>query len=74
MVTVDHLGAIAPLYLKDVEDKDGKVRPRLVNMDSEKVRIVYENNLQYLTPRDYEAAIEYIPNPEEYDFKKLLNW
>ena len=74
MVTVDHLGVIKPLYLKDVEDKNGKVKPRLVNMDSEKVKIVYEHNLQYIIERDYEAAREYLQNPEAYDFKKILNW
>jgi len=74
MVTVDHLGVVKPLYLKDVEDKDGRVRPRLVNIDSEKVKIVYEHNLQYITERDYEAAREYLQNPEEYDFNKILNW
>jgi 6-phosphofructokinase len=74
MVTVDHLGTVAPLYLKDVEDKDGKVKPRLLNMESEKVKIVYEKNLQYITEKDYEVAKEFLQNPEEYDFKKILNW
>ena len=23
---------------------------------------------------DYEAAKAYVPNPEEYDFHKILNW
>ncbi len=74
MVTVDNLGAITPLFLKDVVDKDGKVKPRLLNMDSPKVQIVYENNLQYILERDYEAVKEYLQDPAEYDFKKILNW
>ena len=49
MVTVDRAGDIPPLYLKDVEDESGKVIPRLVNVDSEKVQLIYKNNLHYIT-------------------------
>ena len=74
MVTADPKGDIAPLYLKDVEDENGKVKPRLVNINSQRVKLIYENNLHYITPADYKAAKKYIPNPEEYDFRKILNW
>lgn len=74
MVTSDPKGDIAPLYLKDVEDEHGKVRPRLVNMDSQKAKLIFEDSLQYLTKADYNAAKKYIANPEEYDFVKILNW
>ena len=30
--------------------------------------------MHYITPADYEAAKEYVANPEEYDFIKMLNW
>ena len=30
--------------------------------------------MNYITPADYEAAKAYVPNPEAYDFKKILNW
>jgi 6-phosphofructokinase 1 len=74
MVTSDHKGDVAPLFLKDVADEKGKVKPRLVNIDSEKARMVFEWNTQYIESEDYEAARKYLPNPEEYDFKKILNW
>jgi ATP-dependent phosphofructokinase / diphosphate-dependent phosphofructokinase len=74
MVTSDPAGNCHPLYLKDVEDKNGKVKPRLVDMEGEKTKMVFENGLQYLGPEDYAAASEYLPNPEDYDFKKILNW
>jgi 6-phosphofructokinase 1 len=74
MVTADPKGDIAPLYLKDVEDENGKVRPRLVNINSQKSQMVYSFNHQYLTDDDYAAAAEIIENPEEYDFYKILNW
>ncbi len=74
MVTSDPAGNCAPLYLKEVEDENGKVKPRLVNMKGEKAHMVFENGIQCIGPEDYEAAKAYLPNPEEYDFKKILNW
>jgi 6-phosphofructokinase 1 len=74
MVTSERGGEITPLYLKDVEDENGKVRPRLVNINSEKVQLVLNNNLHFITKEDYRAASEFISNPEEYDFYKILNW
>lgn len=74
MVTADPKGDVRPLYLKDVEDENGKVKPRLVNINSERVQLVYQNNLHYITPADYKAASKYLKNPEEYDFYKILAW
>lgn len=74
MVTLNKDNEIAPLYLKDVSDEKGKVIPRLVNINSDRFRLTYENNLHYITPDDYEAAKKYVNNPEEYDFYKILNW
>jgi 6-phosphofructokinase 1 len=74
MVTVDRGGNISPLYLKDVEDANGKVKPRLVNIDSENVQLIFRNNLHFLTKADYKAAKKYVQNPEEFDFMKILGW
>lgn len=74
MVTADPKGDIAPLYLKDVEDENGKIKPRLVNMNTQKAKLVFEQGLQYLNENDYEAAKGYVKNPEDYDFKKILKW
>ena len=74
MVTADPAGNVKPLYLKDVEDEHGKVKPRLVDIDSERAQLVYQNNLHYLTKDDYKAAKKYISKPEDYDFKKILGW
>ena len=74
MVTADAKGDISPLYLKDVTDEHGKVKPRLVNINSQKALIVFEDGLQYLTEIDYEAAKQYVDEPEKYDFRKILNW
>lgn len=74
MVTSNPKGEVAPLYLKDVADESGKVKPRLVDMDSEKVKMVFDNGLQYIGPEDYEAAKQWLPEPDLYDFRKILNW
>ena len=74
VVTTNPKGEIIPLYLKDVEDENGKIKPRLVNLNGPKAELIFNEGLQYLTPADYEAAKKYLPNPEAYDFKKVLNW
>ncbi len=74
MVTTNPKGEIIPLYLKDVEDENGKIKPRLVNLNGPKAELIFNEGLQYLTPADYDAASKYLPNPEVYDFKKILHW
>ena len=75
MVYVDHQGAVSPLFLKDLQDQNtGKIPPRLVNVNSNKVQSYVNDIMDYITPADYEAAKKYLPNPEEYDFKRILNW
>ncbi|MFZ5938976.1 MAG: 6-phosphofructokinase [Bacteroidota bacterium] len=74
MTTIDRGGEVSPLYLKDVEDENGKVRPRLVNVDTENVQLIFRNNLHFITKEDYRAAKKYVKDPEEFDFYKILNW
>ncbi len=74
MVTANPLGEIKPLYLKDVEDEHGKIKPRLVNLNGPKAELIFNEGMQYITPDDYEAAKKYLPDPEQYDFKKILKW
>lgn len=74
MVVSGPNGDISPLYLKDVEDENGKVRPRFVNMEGQKAKMVFNDSLQYIEPADYEAAKKFVPDPENYDFRKILNW
>ena len=74
MVTSDPAGDITPLFLKDVEDSNGKVRTRMVSMESQRAKMVFFNSIQYLEESDMEEAKKYFKNPEEYDFKKILKW
>jgi len=75
MVYVNHNGDVAPLYLKDIQDPvSGKILPRLVNINDQRVHSVIDNMMHYIEPADYEAAKKYLPNPEDFDFKKILSW
>jgi len=74
MVNVDNIGNIQPLYLKDIQDEKGTIPPRRVNITSQRSQMLLSNNLHFITEHDYKAAGLYLENPEEYDFKKILNW
>jgi 6-phosphofructokinase len=74
MVTASNTGKISPLYLEDVSDASGKVQPRLVDINGEKPKLVFEHGLQFIEPGDYEEAKAYIDHPEDYDFRKILEW
>ncbi len=74
MVTADPKGDISPLYLKDVEDENGKVKPRLVNINCQMSQLVLRNNMHFIHEADYESAKQYVENPEDFDLLKILNW
>ncbi|SDD86378.1 6-phosphofructokinase [Niabella drilacis] len=74
VVTADATGNINPLYLKDVADEKGKVKPRLIDMQSADAQTVFAHALHYLTEADRDAAKKYLENPEEYLFNNILEW
>ena len=75
MVYVDSFGKVSPLYLKDLQDPEtGKIPPRIVDINSGTTQNYYSFIAHYVTEDDYEAARQYVENPEAYDFKKILEW
>ena len=74
MVYITHDGRVEPLYLKDIQGANGKIPPRKVDINSESVQTVIYNIFDYIGEDDYEAALTYTDYPEQYDFKKILNW
>ena len=74
MVFVDANGEAHPLYLHDLQNEEGKIPPRRVNIDGGTAQNYFNNICHFITPADYEAAKAYVSNPEDYDFKKILNW
>ncbi|MBI9068011.1 MAG: 6-phosphofructokinase [Salinivirgaceae bacterium] len=73
MVAVNPVGEVLPLYLSDLKGEDGKIKARLVNIESHRVKSVYEN-LHYLTKDDILEAKKYLSNPEPFIFNNILNW
>jgi len=71
IVSANSRGDITPLYLKDFEDKNGKIPPRLVDINSDMVKL-FINNLFFINEKDYQEAAKYLDNPEQYDFNKIL--
>ncbi|MEO1517862.1 MAG: 6-phosphofructokinase [Bacteroidota bacterium] len=63
----------SPIFMKDIEDENGKIPPRLVDINTEFSRMVL-SDLHVLTKRDYEKAKSWIPIPEAFDFYRLLEW
>ena len=74
VVTSDAKGDIHPLFLKDVEDKHGKVKTRMVNMENENTKMVFKDSIQYLTKEDVKEAKKYLREPEEFVFENILEW
>ncbi len=73
IVSADHNGDIAPLYLSDLQDEDGKISPRLVDIDSDYVQMNIQN-LLFLKESDLEHASKFIFKPEDYLFNSILEW
>ncbi|MDB2607130.1 6-phosphofructokinase, partial [Zobellia sp.] len=55
IVTANSRGEITPLFLEDLQGEDGKIAPRLVNIDSEFTKLCFQN-MHYLEEKDYKAA------------------
>jgi len=73
IVSANSNGDISPLYLKDFEDENGKVLPRLVDINSDMAQL-FLSHLICMNENDYSQAKKYVNNPKQYDFKKILNW
>ena len=74
MVYVDANGDSHPLYLKDLQNADGKIPPRRVNIEGGIAQNYYQYICHYIGPEDYEAAKAYVSEPQAYDLNKILNW
>lgn len=62
----------SPLYMKDISDENGIIKPRLVDAKSERFNVTMRN-FEYIKEADYEVAKKYVKDPENYDLKNILN-
>ncbi len=75
MVCADAKGDISPIFIKDIIDEStGQMRTRYFNINSEQAKLVFNENIHYVTEEDYEDIAQYVSNPEDYNFKKILGW
>ncbi|MEI3154626.1 MAG: 6-phosphofructokinase [Odoribacter sp.] len=72
MVAVNLEEEVIPVYLREVEDEHGKIRPRLVNVNKEVVRQTFQENIYYLTENDRKEAEKWLEYPEEYEYQCIL--
>lgn len=73
IVSTTRTAEIMPIFLKDIEDENGIIPPRLVNIDSEFSQLVL-SDMHVLTRQDYKKAKKWVDIPETYDFYRILNW
>ena len=73
MVSQTPDGEVIPLFLDDLRDETGRIRTRLVDMESEQVKSVL-GMLHFLSQDDLNAAAKWLLNPEEYLFNRILEW
>ena len=73
IVSANSKGDITPLFLKDFEDQNGKIPLRLEDIYSDMAQF-FIHNMFFIQEKDYENTQQYLPNPIDYDFKKILNW
>lgn len=74
MVTLDDKENICPLFLEDVEDENGKIQTRLLDINAGDVQLIYNNNMHYVTEADYNEVQKITNDAERYDFNKILRW
>ncbi len=73
IVSTTRNAEIMPVFMKDIEDENGKIPPRLVDINTEFFQMVM-SDLHVLTKKDYQGAKKWVAIPEAYDFYRLLEW
>jgi 6-phosphofructokinase 1 len=71
IVSADSSGDISPLYLEDFKDENGKILPRVVDIQSDMAQL-FIDNLICVKKKDLEKAKEYLPNPEDFELNRIL--
>lgn len=73
IVSANAEGNISPVFLSDHEDENGKVKPRLVDIESE-ISQLFFRSLDHVVESDYPKLIDILDKSEAYDFYKILKW
>lgn len=73
IVTANSNGDVTPLFLSDLQDSNGNIAPRLVDIDSDFAKLCIQN-LNFLKEDDLAEAENIIASPEKYVFNSILEW
>ncbi len=73
IVSTTRSAEIVPIFLKDIEDKDGTIPPRLVDNDTKFAQMVL-SDMHVLPKQDYKKAKNWHDTPESFDYYRILNW
>ncbi|MFY0628368.1 MAG: 6-phosphofructokinase [Reichenbachiella sp.] len=73
IVTTNSRGDIVPMFLSDIENDNGVIPPRVVDINADIAKLSF-SNLHFISDKDYDKAKEMVERPEEFDFNKILNW
>lgn len=65
-------GEYIALSMAEIANADGIIAPRLVNMQSQEIKSTLKS-FETLTNKDFEAAKQYLADPENYTLKSILN-
>lgn len=65
-------GEYQALSMADISNAEGIITPRLVNMQSQETKSMMRS-LESLTTKDLEEAKAYLPDPENYTMKSILD-
>ena len=72
IVNANSTGDIVPLYLEELQGENGKIKPRLVDIESDLANLCFKN-LDYLDAKDISDASKYLNKPEDYLFSSILD-
>lgn len=73
IVAANSDGELMPLYLNELQDENGKILPRMVNIHSDFSKSCLMN-LQFLSKEDSNEASIYLQDAEAYYFDQILEW
>ena len=66
------MGEYQALSMEEISNAEGIITPRLVNMQSQETKAIMRS-FEMITTKDLEAAKAYLPDPENYTMKSILD-
>lgn len=71
IVTADSKGDITPLFLDELQNSEGVIPPRLVEIETDFAKLCFQN-LHFVTKTDLDEAKEFVATPQSYLLEDIL--